>query len=96
MTEPLKFSEKGYYVITILTWVSYILALTGIMQFNPEYLDTLNNITKIYVAIFLIVRFYPFGNRKLTDFDKQIGFAAGIFLLLTTAITSTIKMYFIK
>jgi hypothetical protein len=96
MNNMLNFSEKGYYIITIITWVSYILALTGIMSFNPEYLDTLNNITKVYVALFLVIRFNPFGNNKLTEFDKQIGWAAGIFLLLTTAITSTIKSYFIR
>ena len=61
--------------------------------FNPRYLDTLNLIIKVYVSLFLIIRFNPFIKLKINNFDRKIIFSSGIFLLSTTAITEFIKSF---
>lgn len=89
------FTQKAYYFITISIWIMYIIALTGVITFNPTYISTLDNVAKLYVAIFLILRFNPFiKNVEMTKFDKEVVWSAGVFLLLSSTITIAAKTYF--
>ena len=88
-----KLTQKIYRVVMIITWISYITALYGVILFNPTYINALDSVTKMFVAIFLIIRFNPFTNALMTKFDKQIALSAGIFLLFTSTLTATIKDY---
>ena len=96
MTISFELTRKIYSVVMIITWISYITALSGVILFNPTYINMLDNVTKTLVALFLIIRFNPFNNIIMTKFDKQIAWNAGIFLLLTSTLTVTIKSYFIS
>ena len=96
MVINLKLTQKIYRIITIITWGSYIAALCGVIFFNPSYINALDAVTKTFVALFLIIRFNPFTNTIMTKFDKQIAWSAGVFLLLTSTLTATIKAYFIS
>jgi hypothetical protein len=71
--------------------VLYALSILSIYTKAPEYLTTLNVLLKIYVSLFLIVRFNPFVKIAFTEFDRQIVFSAGIFLALTTTITQYLQ-----
>lgn len=64
----------------------FILSVIGIYNKAPEYLNILNFFVKIYISIFLIANFNPYSKHKFTDFDRQIVFRAGIFLLLSTTL----------
>lgn len=91
----MEYHQQFYLTIFYLSWILYFIALFGITNFNPEYLDTLNFIIKIYVSLFLIIRFNPFTKLKINNFDRKIIFSSGIFLLSTTAITELIKSFII-
>lgn len=93
MISKYKLSKKFYYLIMILTWISYIMALTGVMFFNPVYVDILYLLPQTFVSIFLLIRFNPFTSIIMTNFDKQIAWSGGMFLLLTSAVTTAFKQY---
>ena len=92
----MEYHEQFYLTIFYLSWILYFIALFGITNFNPRYLDTLNLIIKVYVSLFLIVRFNPFTKLKINNFDRNIIFSSGIFLLSTTAITEVIRSFLVK
>lgn len=92
--------EKSYsiqYTILnysiILSYVIYFAALLGTSVLSPEKIDTLNEYAKIYIALFLIIRFNPFVNNKFSLLDKKIIYNAGLFLLATTTIGKLGKIY---
>lgn len=89
-----KLTQRLYKFIMIVIWTSYIAALYGVVLFNPIYINMLDTITKTFIALFLTIRFNPFTNIIMTKFDKQIAWSAGVFLLLTSTLTATIKLYF--
>jgi hypothetical protein len=91
MISKYKLTQKVYYFIMTLTWISYITALTGVMFFNPVYIDMLSILPQTFVALFLIIRFNPFTSIIMTKFDKQIAWSAGIFILLTSVVTTIVK-----
>lgn len=76
-----------------LSYLLYGLTLIGIYNVAPEYLHTLNLFIKIYVALFLIIYFSPFTQHKINEFDKNIVFTAGIFLLMTTAVADLLHPF---
>ena len=79
--------------IIMITWILYIIIALGLSVRAPNYLDTLQYYTKIYVSLFLIWRFNPFRRVKFTFLDARIGFSAGVFLLMTTFIGSFLNTY---
>jgi low affinity Fe/Cu permease len=63
-----------------------ILSIIGVYSKAPEYLSIINVYVKIYISIFLIIYFNPYSKHKFTDFDREIVFRAGIFLLFSTTL----------
>jgi len=80
------------YVVAI-SYVLYFLIIFGISTSAPEYLETLQYWIKIYISIFLIVRFNRFRNLQFTELDRKMAFSAGIFLLTTTIFTQLVNFY---
>jgi hypothetical protein len=87
------FQNNAFDIIIYLTWILYISIVLGLSANAPEYLDTLQSCVKLYVSLFLIIRFNPFRRVKFTNLDAKIAFSAGIFLLGTTAIDSILNNY---
>jgi hypothetical protein len=85
--------EKIFIFIIYTTWLLYILIALGISANAPQYLDDLQYYVKIYVSLFLIVRFNPFRRVRFTHLDARIAFSAGLFLLATTAINKILLTY---
>jgi pilus assembly protein TadC len=86
--------RKTYTYIFNFTYFLYFVAFTGIFAFEPSYLVLFNDIIKYYIGIFLIIRYNPFISvKKLTEFDRDIVFSAGIFVLLTTAFANIAQRY---
>lgn len=94
-----KFTEfnwhrKTYNYLFYFIYVLYFVAFTGIFTFQPAYLDLFNDIIKYYIGFFLIIRYNPFISiKQLTEFDREIVFSAGVFVLLTTAFVNIAKNY---
>ena len=88
--------HRNAFVIGLYTsYLLFALALTGIVHIDPRYLGTLEAALRYYVCLFLIIRFNPVSRRrhaskKTADFDRRVAFSAGVFLLLTTALTNIV------
>ena len=87
------FQTKAYSIIVYVTWVLYISMILGLSSNAPQYLDDLQYYVKMYVSLFLIIRFNPFRKVRFTELDGRIAFSAGLFLLTTTAINSIVQRY---
>ena len=87
------FQTKAYSLIMYVTWALYISMILGLSANAPQYLDDLQYYVKIYVSLFLILRFNPFRKVRFTELDGRIAFSAGLFLLATTAINTVVQTY---
>tara|TARA_Y100000996_G_scaffold399144_1_gene367898 strand:- start:446 stop:796 length:351 start_codon:yes stop_codon:yes gene_type:complete len=87
--------KRVFIKVLYLSYALFLLAFTGILKVDPTYLTTLESWLRYYVCFFLIVRFNPFSRkraentREAIDFDRRVSYSAGVFLLLTTALTQT-------
>lgn len=94
MKSVYRYHEYLFEIMLFLTYIIYFGTLIGISMVAPEYVSSLDYYIKLYISLFLIIRFNPFMNTEFTKFDKKIAYNAGFFLLTTTAFTSIIKNYF--
>jgi cytochrome c biogenesis protein CcdA len=89
-----------YNLFTITITISYILVFIsalGLSSTAPEYLKTLDYYLRIYICLFLILRFNPFRKYfpiyknpyiKFNDLDRKIAFSAGLFILTTSILNN--------
>jgi hypothetical protein len=57
----------------------------GLYEAAPKYLSYLDYYLRIYICLFLIIRFNPLRTRReFTNLDCKIAFSAGMFILTTT------------
>lgn len=86
------------YIYTYLMWgflLIYIISLMGVATINPSYISTVDTIAKLYVALLLMIRFNPFVRvNKMTTFDKELAWNAGVFLFLSSTIVVAVKRQF--
>jgi hypothetical protein len=87
------FQSKAYSIVVYVTWALYISIILGLSANAPQYLDDLQYYVKMYVSLFLIVRFNPFRTVRFTELDGKIAFSAGVFLLASTAINTIVQSY---
>lgn len=73
-----------------------IAIFAGVIYVNPAFIENVSFIIRIFVCIFLMVRFHPFRTHVLHKYDGQIIFIAAIFLLTNEGITSYVLKYFDK
>jgi hypothetical protein len=93
-----KWHENLFLYLLYFSWLIFGIALFGISALAPQHLSMLKNILKIYISIFLIIKFniYNKHNDYMNKFDKRIAFTSGVFLLLTTTITDIVEKYIRK
>lgn len=77
-----------YDIVSYATIIIYLALEFGLLATAPQYLDDLEFYTKLYVALFLIIRFNPLRETTFTKLDSKIAFGAGIFLITTSAFTT--------
>ena len=90
--------KKAYTWGLYLSYALFGLALTGVLTVDPRYVSTLQTGIKYYVCAFLLLRFNPLTHKparsaQTAEFDRKMAFSAGVFLLLTTAVTSVAASY---
>ena len=88
-----KWHQNMYLYGLYLSYILYALILLGLSTNAPQYVKTLDSVLKIYISLFLVLKFNPFVKAKFNEFDRKLAFAAGIFLLTTTAITGFVLRY---
>jgi hypothetical protein len=92
-----KNKEEIYNYIIYLTYFLYIVIALGLSTSAPNYLKYLDSFIRLFVSVFLIIRFNPL--RKVTDFndfDRKIAFSAGVFTFTTTTVNQLLINYFHK
>lgn len=92
----MEWQTRIFQGVKYFSYILYILVILGISYSAPKYLYLLNVYLPIYVSAFLLYRFNPWRSLSFTEFDRQIVFQAGIFLLLTTSISAVLDKYFIN
>jgi hypothetical protein len=80
------------------SYVLYFLAILGAGSLAPEYLSSLRGFLKIYIGLLLIGLYNPitYKDRNFTDIDRKMAFSAGVFLLLSTTLVSSMEAYLIE
>jgi hypothetical protein len=90
--------QNHLFTVTII--ISYILifiSILGLSSNAPIYLNTLDYYLRIYICLFLILRFNPFNkyftiyknsDNKFNDLDRRIAFSAGLFILTTSILNN--------
>lgn len=88
------------YVYISLTWgfwIIYMISFTGVAVVDPTYLYVVDTLSKLYLAVLLLIRFNPFSiNTKITSFDKQLAWSAGIYLFLSSTIVIAVQRQLLK
>lgn len=80
--------EWHKHVYMIALYLSYVItgaSILGMQVLPVEYANLIATAVQSYVAMFLVVRFWPFGRngQKFDDFDKRIAFSAGVTIAAT-------------
>lgn len=89
----MKYHEIVFDSALTLSYILYIVAFFRIRDYNPQYLDLLQEYMKYYVTVFLLIRFNPFIKSQFTEFDRKVVFSSAIFLLTTTTFTQYAKRF---
>jgi len=90
-----KLQENIFDFTFLIIYFLYFIIALGLSTSAPKYLSFLDYYVKIYVSLFLILRFNPFRRIKFTSLDKKIAFNAGIFVFFaTTSINQILINYF--
>jgi uncharacterized membrane protein len=82
-----KWYEKTFNVLTILIYALYVALLVFGWNRAPGYLETINNVTQIFVGLMLIYFFNPFMSYRYDPFHRKLAFTAGFFLISATILT---------
>ena len=95
MNKIKKFSEIIFLYLINASYILYTIALLGVGGFAPEYLSYLKSFLRIYVGFLLFINYNPFTykERKFGEFDRQLVFSSGVFLLLSSTIIGSIETY---
>lgn len=89
MSKFSRFQERIFDVIIYVSYVLIILSSLGIWNSASKYLYHLDYYVRIYICIFLIIRFNPFLRYyEFTSLDRKIAFSAGLFILTTTVLNT--------
>jgi len=91
-----KLQENVFDFTFLIIYFLYFIIGLGLSATAPKYLSFLDYYVKIYVSLFLILRFNPFRNVKFTSLDKKIAFNAGLFVLFATTQINQIFISYLK
>ena len=71
----------------------YIVAFLGIYYVNPEYSKYLSIFIRLFISIFLLIRFNPFSKVIINTNDSILISASAFFLLINTGVTEYLYNY---
>jgi hypothetical protein len=77
------------------SFILYIIVLLGVGGFAPQYLEYLKSFLRIYIGSLLVIYYNPitYNERKFGEYDRQLVFSSGVFLLLSSTIIGSIESY---
>ena len=71
----------------------YIVAFLGIYYVNPEYSKYLSIFIRLFISVFLLIRFNPFSKVIINTNDSILISASAFFLLINTGVTEYLYNY---
>jgi hypothetical protein len=93
--------QDNFFTITLgISYLLVFLSALGMSSTAPVYLKTLDYYLRIYICLFLILRFNPFrkyfsiyknSTLKFNDLDRKIAFSAGLFILTTSVLNNYVN-----
>ncbi len=86
-----KFQIKTFDYLSIVLYILYFAVVMGLSVNAPRYIEDLQYYLKIYISLFLIIRFNNFRQIEFTELDRKIAFTAGIFLLSATILNQLVE-----
>jgi hypothetical protein len=85
---------SAYLWTVFLIHVTYAIVLVGLVETEPSFLANVEYYVKVYVSVFLILRFNPYRHTgKFTEIDRRIVFSAAIFIVTTSVLKHVIDQY---
>jgi hypothetical protein len=94
MVDIWTFHTSTYLWLALLIHVVYFAVLVGLVETAPEYIHTLESYVKVYVALFLVLRFNKYtGTSTFTPLDRKVVFSAGLVVLSTSALGWLVEYY---
>lgn len=72
--------------ILLALHISLFLIFWGVLYIDPQLIESLSNMVRLFVCLFLIIRFNPFRKYVLHKYDGQVIFTAALFLLTNEGI----------
>ena len=88
-----KFQIKVFDYLSIVLYILYFAVVMGLSAAAPIYIEDLQYYLKIYISLFLIIRFNNFRQIEFTELDRKIAFNAGIFLLSATMLNQLVTFF---
>ena len=82
-----------YIVSLIIIHVIYFMAFFGLVYVNPDYIHELTTFIEVVICVFLMIRFNPFRDPKISSLDVKIIFSAAIFILTNIGVTDFLDVY---
>jgi len=84
----MKIIENTYSGLKIMIIILYIAVILGVWKNAPGYLNIIETVFTIVIALALIYFFNPFVKEKTVcnNFHRKIAFSAGIAILIQTSI----------
>ena len=90
-----KLSETIFLYSLNASFLLYIIVLFGVGCYAPQYLESLKSFLRIYIGLVLFITYnpYTYKQKQFGEFDRQLVFSSGIFLLLSSTLISSIESY---
>lgn len=90
-SEPFKL--KIFQFSMFIVYVSYFLTFLGVIYVDKSKIRLFSIFIQLIICFILILRFNPFRNHKMTDFDKTIIFSASFFMFINLFITEIYSQF---
>ena len=92
-----KLQEFIFDLFIMFSWGILVLIILGVFHGKPAYFHYIEAFIKIYIGIFLMIRYNPFKIRwmdfKFTELDRKIIFSTGLIILSSSLFKEYLNIY---
>ena len=83
MNASAKTQDRFFDITILVSYILYFIIYFRLISKAPEYLFILQTAVKLYISLYLMLKFNYFTHLPFNNFDKKIVFNAGVFLFTT-------------
>jgi hypothetical protein len=93
-----KLQEFMFDLFIMFSWGILVLIILGVFHGKPAYFHYIEAFVKIYIGIFLMIRYNPFKirwmNFKFSELDRKIIFSAGLIILSSSLFKEYLEIFY--